>query len=213
MSRLVLADDHAFLRAGLEQVLGRHGHVIVASVADGIDALAAIANLRPDCAILDLRMPAPDGVGVLAALRDRGDATPVLLLAAELDDASLVRAVELGIEGIVLKHADPAVLQAAIVTVTGGGRHIDLALMDRAFAIASARPAADPLADLNDRDRRIAQGVAAGLRNREIADGIGISEGAVKINLHRIYDRLGLTNRTELALLVQRSDPAPLPPG
>ncbi|GHC90760.1 response regulator [Novosphingobium pokkalii] len=207
MTRLLVADDHAFLRAGLEQVLGRLGHEMVASVGDGEAALRAIAATRPDLAILDLRMPAPDGVGVLAALREAGDATPVLILAAELDDASLVSAVRLGVNAIVLKHAQPAVLHEAIGTVLAGERAIAMDLMERAFAVAAASKEAEgeagPLATLGPRDRQIAQGVAAGLRNRDIAESMGVSEGAVKINLHRLYDRLGVANRTELALLVK----------
>ncbi|MBB3358140.1 MULTISPECIES: response regulator transcription factor [Novosphingobium] len=205
MTRILVADDHAFLRAGLEQVLGRLGHEIVASVGDGAAALAAIAQTRPDLAIVDLRMPAPDGVGVLSALRDAGDALPVLILAAELDDASLVAAVQRGVNAIVLKHAPPGALQAAITAVMAGERAIAMDLMERAFA-AATRPAAtgeDAMAALSDRDRQIAEGVAAGLRNRDIADSLGVTEGTVKINLHRLYDRLGVANRTELALLVK----------
>ncbi len=205
MTRILVADDHAFLRAGLEQVLGRLGHEIVASVGDGTAALAAIAQTRPELAILDLRMPAPDGVGVLSALRAAGDTLPVLILAAELDDASLVAAVQRGVNAIVLKHAPPGALQDAIRAVMAGERAIAMDLMERAFA-AATRPATtadQALAALSDRDRQIAQGVAAGLRNRDIADSLGVTEGTVKINLHRLYDRLGVANRTELALLVK----------
>lgn len=205
MTRILVADDHAFLRAGLEQILGRLGHEIVASVGDGTAALAAIAQTRPELAILDLRMPAPDGVGVLSALRAAGDTLPVLILAAELDDASLVAAVQRGVNAIVLKHAPPGALQDAIRAVMAGERAIAMDLMERAFA-AATRPAStgdQALAALSDRDRQIAQGVAAGLRNRDIADSLGVTEGTVKINLHRLYDRLGVANRTELALLVK----------
>jgi two-component system nitrate/nitrite response regulator NarP len=207
MSRILVADDHAFLRAGLEQMLGRLGHKVVASVGDGAEALATIATTRPDLAILDLRMPAPDGVAVLARLRRAGDATPVLILAAELDDASLVAAVRLGVDAIVLKHTEPAALDRAIRTVMAGERAIAMDLMERAFAAATregdAETESGTLARLSPRDQAIAQGVATGLRNREIAESLGISEGAVKINLHRLYDRLGVTNRTALALLVR----------
>ena len=212
MTRLVIADDHAFLRAGLEQMLGRKGHEIVASVGSGAEALAAIDALAPDLAILDLRMPEGDGLAVLADLRARDVAMPVLLLAAEIDDASLMRAMDLGVEGIVLKHADPAELHQAIAGIVAGSRHVDPELLQRAFALAR-QPAreAHPLDALSERDLRIARGVAAGMRNRDIGASLGISEGSVKINLHRIYDRLSIANRTELALLVQKIETAPLP--
>lgn len=205
MTRIVIADDHAFLRAGLELVLGRRGFEVVASVGDGAAALAAIAEADPDLVIVDLRMPEPGGLAVLETLRARGDDRPLIILAAEIDDASLVAAVKAGANAIVLKHADPAQLQQAIDVVLAGGRHIAMDLMERAFsALAEPRPQT-VLSALSERDRKIAEGAAAGLRNREIAERLSLSEGAVKINLHRIYDKLGIGNRTELALLIERA--------
>ncbi|WCT78322.1 response regulator [Novosphingobium humi] len=203
MTSIVIADDHAFLRAGLEQVLGSLGFAIAASVGDGDAALAAVAEKDPDLVIVDLRMPGRNGVAVLAALRGRGDMRPVLMLAAEIDDASLVAAIRLGVNGIVLKDSDASALRQAIDTVMAGDRAISMAMMERAFMLASQPSPANPLDALSERDRRIVEGVAAGLRNREIAENLAISEGSVKVYLHRIFDRLNVGNRTELALLVR----------
>lgn len=202
MTSIVIADDHEFLRAGLEAVLGSLGFDIVASVADGEAALAAIETHDPDITILDIRMPGPSGVEVLEALRAKGDGRPVLLLTAELDDTALVGAVRAKVDGIVFKENAATSLHQAIDAVRAGGRFIDIALMDRAFMLASEAPPADPLDQLSDRDRRIVEGAAAGLRNKDIAESLGISEGSVKVYLHRIFDKLGVSNRTELALLV-----------
>ncbi|WJS98125.1 response regulator [Novosphingobium humi] len=203
MTSIVIADDHAFLRAGLEQVLGSLGFAIAASVGDGDAALAAVAEKDPDLVIVDLRMPGRNGVAVLEALRGRGDMRPVLMLAAEIDDASLVAAIRLGVNGIVLKDSDASALRQAIDTVMAGDRAISMAMMERAFMLASQPAQTDPLDALSERDRRIVEGVAAGLRNREIAENLAISEGSVKVYLHRIFDRLNVGNRTELALLVR----------
>ncbi|NKI99288.1 response regulator transcription factor [Novosphingobium sp. SG707] len=203
MTRIVIADDHAFLRAGLEQVLGSLGFAIVASVGDGDAALAAVAEKDPDLVIVDLRMPGRNGVAVLEALRAQGDTRPVLMLAAEIDDASLVAAIRLGVNGILLKDSDASALKEAIDTVMAGTRAISMAMMERAFMLASQPSPANPLDALGERDRRIVEGVAAGLRNREIAENLAISEGSVKVYLHRIFDRLNVGNRTELALLVR----------
>ena len=203
MTSIVIADDHAFLRAGLEQVLGSLGFAIVASVGDGDAALAAVAEKDPDLAIVDLRMPGRNGVAVLEALRAQGDTRPVLMLAAEIDDASLVAAIRLGVNGILLKDSDASALKEAIDTVMAGTRAISMAMMERAFMLASQPSEASPLDALSERDRRIVEGVAAGLRNREIAENLAISEGSVKVYLHRIFDRLNVGNRTELALLVR----------
>lgn len=203
MTSIVIADDHAFLRAGLEQVLGSLGFAIVASVGDGDAALAAVAEKDPDLVIVDLRMPGRNGVAVLEALRAQGDTRPVLMLAAEIDDASLVAAIRLGVNGILLKDSDASALKEAIDTVMAGTRAISMAMMERAFMLASQPSPANPLDALGERDRRIVEGVAAGLRNREIAENLAISEGSVKVYLHRIFDRLNVGNRTELALLVR----------
>lgn len=203
MTRILIADDHAFLRAGLEQVLGSLGYAIAASVGDGEAALAAIEAERPDLAILDIRMPGRGGVGVLEALRDAGDDTPVLLLAAEVDDAALVGAMRAGVNGILMKDTEADALKQAIETVMAGQRAIPMGMMERAFALVTQPAPPDPLDSLSERDRRIVEGAAAGLRNRDIAQNLAISEGSVKVYLHRIFDRLNVSNRTELALLVR----------
>lgn len=204
MSGILVADDHAYLRAGIETVLGAAGYEIAASVGVGTEVEPAIAAFDPEIVVLDIRMPGKSGIDVLRALREAGDARKVVLLTAALDDADLVAAVRARVDGIVMKEEAPEVLQDAIAAVSAGGRSIPLALMERAFALATAEPVPDPLASLSERDRRIVDGAAAGLRNRQIAEQLGISETAVKVYLHRVFDRIGVRNRTELALLVSR---------
>lgn len=217
MSRILIADDHAFLRMGLEAVLASAGHEVVASVQDGLTAEREIARCDPDLAILDVRMPGKGGVDVLQSLRSAGDNRKVVLLTAALDDSALVEAIRAKVDAIVMKDEAASSLQAAISQVMRGQRAIALELMDRAFELAMASDAesdsakAGPLDGLSDRDRRIAEGAAAGMRNRQIADELGISEGAVKTYLHRVFDRLGVSNRTELALLVTRAASASAP--
>ncbi|NBC37184.1 response regulator [Novosphingobium sp. FSY-8] len=203
MTNILIADDHAFLRAGLEQVLSARGHTIVASVGDGQATIAAVDAHNPDVVVLDLRMPGGGGLAVLEAMRGAGDQRPVVMLAAEVDDASLLAAIRLGVNGIVFKDTDIAVLDQAIATALTGERAIAMPLMERALALACEPARSHPLDTLSERDRRIAECAAQGLRNREIGERLDLSEGAVKVYLHRIYDRLGVSNRTELALIVQ----------
>lgn len=204
MKRILIADDHAYLRAGIEAVLGDAGYEIVASVADGAAAECAIAAFDPEIVILDIRMPAKSGIAVLQALRAAGDERKVVLLTAALTDADLLEAIRSKVDAIVMKDDAALVLQEAMAAVSRGERYITLELMDRAFALATAEPKHDPLASLSERDRRVVEGAAAGLRNRQIAEQLGITEAAVKVYLHRVFDRLGVRNRTELALLVAR---------
>lgn len=208
MIRIVLADDHPFLRRGVEEALSSNGIAIAASVDDGTAALEAIARENPDVVVLDVRMPDMDGITVLETLRQSGDHRPVVLLTAELEDEPLLRAMSVGVDGIVLKHGDQERLHQAVLAVAAGDRFIEAELLDRSAELLS-RPARRPLSErLSPREMQIARGVAAGQRNRDIAAEIGMTEGSVKVYLHRIYERLGIDNRTELAILVLNEGPA-----
>ncbi len=202
MTRIVLADDHPFLRAGVEEVLGGCGIEIAASVNNGVAALEAVEKENPDVVILDVRMPDMGGVEVLEALRARGDERPVILLTAEIADAALLSAVKARVDGIVFKDGAEGSLGEAIATVLGGGRYIDPPLMERALDLAIEPPQQPQLARLSPRELKIAEAVSAGRRNRDIAEEIGTTEGSVKVYLHRIYEKLGVGSRTELAVLV-----------
>jgi len=204
MTRIVLADDHPFLRTGVEGALGSMGVDIVASVDNGDAALKAIEREDPDVAILDIRMPGMGGIPVLEALRAKGDNRPVILLTAEIEDAALLTAVKAKVDGIVFKHGAETRLHDAIKAVTSGERYIDQALMQRALDLAIDNPQPSALNKLSVRELQIAEAVAVGKRNRDIAEDIGTTEGSIKVYLHRIYEKLGVSSRTELAVLVLR---------
>ncbi len=204
MTRIVLADDHPFLRTGVEEVLGGLGMEIVASVDNGAAALQAVEREDPDVVVLDVRMPQMCGISVLEAMRARGDERPVILLTAQIEDAALLSAVKAKVDGIVFKDGAENRLHQAIEVVLTGERFIDQPLMQRALDLAIDNPRPSPLARLTARESQIAQAVAVGKRNRDIADEIGTTEGSVKVYLHRIYEKLGIGSRTELAVLVLR---------
>ena len=204
MTRIVLADDHPFLRTGVEGALGSMGIDIVASVENGDEALEAIEREDPDVAILDIRMPGMGGIPVLEALRARGDNRPVILLTAEIEDSALLAAVKSRVDGIVFKHGAETRLHDAIKAVTTGERYIDQELMQRALDLAIENPRPSLMSKLSAREMQIAEAVAVGKRNRDIAEDIGTTEGSIKVYLHRIYEKLGVGSRTELAVLVLR---------
>lgn len=204
MTRIVLADDHPFLRSGVEHVLGSAGIDIVASVDNGKAALEAIEESDPDVAILDVRMPGLGGVPVLETMRARGDERPVILLTAEIEDAALLSAVKSRVNGIVFKDGAETRLADAIKAVVAGERFIDQALIQRALDLAVENPKPSALNKLSARELQIAEAVAAGKRNRDIAEEIGTTEGSIKVYLHRVYEKLGVGSRTELAVLILR---------
>ncbi len=201
--RVILADDHPFIRSGVEGVLAGSGFEVVASVATGAAALAAIAQHDPAIAILDVRMPEGTGIEVLQAMRARGDMRPVVLLTADFGDRTLLAALDAGVEGIVMKEGGESHLVACLHAVHSGGRHIPADLLARAKRIREA-DADSPFKRLTPREAEMTWMVGQGMRNREIADRFELSEGAVKFALHAVYKKLEVTTRTELALLLQR---------
>jgi two-component system nitrate/nitrite response regulator NarL len=201
MTRILIADDHPIIVSGLRAVLADSDYVVVGAVSRGDEVPAAIAAHAPDILLLDVSMPGLSGVELLRALRGAGDRRAIVLLTAGLDDAALLEAVELGVNGIVLKEGAHSLLIPCLDAVRDGGRWVEPGLLQRALDLAlSGGAGADPLAPLTDRERSIAGLVVRGLRNREIAERLSMNEGNVKVYLHRIYRKLGVGSRTELLL-------------
>jgi two-component system nitrate/nitrite response regulator NarP len=207
MIGLLLADDHPFMRAGIEAVLRGSRYTIVATVSNGNQALAAVAEHDPAICVFDVRMPGLSGVELLQILRARSDKRAVVLLTAELEDDALLAAVKAGVSGIVLKDGAEDALLACLDTVAAGQRAVPAELLQRALDVSLDTSRRHPLEALTPRERQIAEHVGRGLRNRAIAAALAMSEGTVKVYLHTIYQKLGIENRTELALLAHNRKP------
>lgn len=204
MIDVLVADDHPFMRAGIEAVLRGTRYRVVATAATGPDAMDQINRHDPAICLLDVRMPLMSGVQILEALRDNGDRRAVVLLTAELSDKDLLAAVRAGANGILLKDGAEDVLLSCLDAVADGGRAIEPALLQRALdkSIGASKNSLDVL---TPRERQIAELVGQGLRNRDIAARVGVTEGTVKVYLHAMYQKLGTENRTALALLVHEA--------
>lgn len=209
MIRVVLVDDHPFMRSGVEAVLRGSRFEIVGMADNGTDAMATVAAHDPDICIFDVRLPGRSGVEVLERMRERGDQRPVVLLTAELEDSALITAMKAGVNGVVLKDGAEDGLLACLEAVAEGRRSVPADLLQRALDLSLEGEPRHPLAALSPRERQIAEHVSRGLRNRDIADALGMSEGTVKVYLHTIYQKLGIDNRTELALLSHGRSPSP----
>ena len=199
MTRLLLADDHPMIRTAIEVLLRDTRFEIAGTAATGEEALRAVDEVKPDVLLLDLQMPDGTGMDVLRALRSKGATVPVVLLTAAIDDVSLMEARTLHVQGMVLKNSDPAYLLECLERVRSGGTWIDPELRARSEQLteafgASGRPALAP------RERQLVGFVRRGLRNREIAAQLGVTEGTVKVYLHAIFEKLGVSSRTELAI-------------
>jgi two-component system, NarL family, nitrate/nitrite response regulator NarL len=201
MVSVLVADDHGFIRAGVEAVLRGSRFSVVAGTASGEETLAAIATHDPAIVLLDINMPGMNGVQTLEALRGRGDRRPVVLLTAGITDRQLLAVLRAGVEGIVSKDGAENDLIDVLETVAAGRKAIAPAFLERAVELSLNPEPGGPLDRLNPRERRIARLVARGLRNRDIGTELNIGEGTVKVYLHTMYQKLGIDNRTELALL------------
>jgi two-component system, NarL family, nitrate/nitrite response regulator NarL len=199
--KILIADDHPLIRSGVTSVLALGGHSDVISAADGEAALAAIEESEPAIAILDIRMPKASGIDVLRKLHERGSPVRVVLLTADIMDEQLLDALRYGVRGILFKDGAEDRLIECIEQVSAGQRYIDSELTERALSV-SLEPARDSLNGLTPRERELAGLIAKGLRNREIAERMAVTEGTVKVYLNTIYTKLGINNRTALALLV-----------
>jgi two-component system, NarL family, nitrate/nitrite response regulator NarL len=199
MTKILLADDHPMIRTAIEVLLRDTDYQIVATAGSGEEALQRVAEVRPDILLLDLSMPRGTGMDVIRSLHSNGGAPHVIVLTAAIDDSSLIEAGTLGVRGMVLKNSDPAYLLECLDRVQAGGTWIDPELSARTQELTQTygerrRPALAP------RERQLIRFVRQGLRNREIAKELGVTEGTIKVYLHGVFDKLGVSSRTELAI-------------
>src|SRR5208337_1076447 len=201
--RILVADDHAIFRDGLRKLLEAADEIqIVGEASNGVECVKMLTKLKPDILLLDLRMPEKDGLGVLEEVNFDTLPTRVIVLTAAEDDRDVVRAMRLGARGVVLKQSASDLLIKSIRKVAGGEIWLDKRMTSevmKAFAKSTETGRREkPL--LSDREKEIVQLVAQGYRNREIGEKLFISEQTVKNHLHNIFDKLGVSDRLELAL-------------
>lgn len=193
-TRILLADDHPMIQAAVETLLRGSPYELVGKALSGAQALKAIAACDPDIVVLDVHMPEGTGLDVLRKLRADGDARKVVLLTASLNERGFLESLKLKVDGVVLKSSDPGLLLDCLDHVREGESWIDPQLRERPL------PASEQPVSLTPRERDLVALVREGLRNRDIAARLGVTEGTVKVYLHAIFDKVGVVNRTELAI-------------
>ena len=200
MIRVLLVDDQELIRAGLRGILrARFGFEIAGECADGREVAAAVARLRPDVVLMDIRMPFVDGVAATAALRAQPGSPPVLALTTFDDDEILAAALRAGASGFLLKGVPAEDLQRAVATVAEGGAWLDPSVTGRvlsAYRAAPAAPGPDAAAGvLTAREREVIALIGRGLTNQEIAAALVLGEGTVKTHVGHIFAKLQFRDR------------------
>lgn len=191
--RMVVIDDHPVVRTGIVGMLaGQDAFTVVAEAEDGHSGLMAIRDHAPDVVLLDLRMPRMDGVAVLRALADMPQAPRVIVLTTYETDADILRAIEAGATGYLLKDAPPSQLFEAIRAAARGEGWLAPSVATRLMTRMRTTPE-DPL---SAREIEVLQRAAGGASNKEIAASLSISEATVKSHLNHIYRKLGVDDRT-----------------
>jgi DNA-binding NarL/FixJ family response regulator len=201
--RVLIADDHPIVLGGLAQLLSLEPDMtVVACCTNGHEALAAIARHRPDVAVLDLTMPGRSGMDLLRELRATHTAVRVVLLTARIEHEQVLEALKLGVAGIVLKESAPLQILDCIRRVAAGGQWIDQVIGSRTLDNVLRRQsgAMKAAAVLTAREIEVVRMVGRGLRNKEIADELSITEGTVKAHLRTIFEKLGVDSRAKLIL-------------
>ncbi|GAA1751022.1 response regulator [Nonomuraea sp. AD125B] len=210
MIKVLVVDDDAMVRAGLSMILGGAGDIaIVGEAADGAEVPPLVAEHRPDVVLMDIRMPAVDGLTATEALRATAAPPEVVVLTTFHADAQVLRALRAGAAGFLLKDIAPADLVQAIRKVAAGEPILSPAVTRQLITHVSDGGAGERtararrlLARLSEREREVAMAVGQGRSNAEIASELYMSVPTVKAHVSRILTKLALNNRVQVALLV-----------
>ena len=202
--KILVADDHIIFRDGLRKLLeGVDDVQIVGEAANGNQCVEMLAKLKPDILLLDLRMSEKDGLSVLEEVNFDSLPTRAIVLTAVEDDRDILAAMRLGARGVVLKQSASDLLLKCIRKVHDGEICLDnriAAEVIDAFKKSAGAGQRHEKPLLSDREKEIVQLVTQGFRNREIAEKLLISEQTVKNHIRNIFDKLGMSDRLELAL-------------
>jgi DNA-binding NarL/FixJ family response regulator len=205
--RVIIADEENLLLDGLEAIIEREADLdVVGRVVDEERVLDVLRQTRPDVLVLGRRLLTGDGLSLLRHMREQQITTPVVLIASSLTDAEMVQGLRLGVAGVLLKTMPARLLLQCIRKVHGGGEWMERESAGRALQRMLQQQGLDAQATaLSLREIDVVRAVARGLRNRQVAEKLFISESTVKVHLSKIFDKLQVTSRMELSLYAQEN--------
>ncbi len=203
--RVLIIDDHALFRVGLQGLLEQRGIEVADAVASGIEGIQRAEELQPDIILLDLRMPDMGGLEVLQKLREMETSIPVVMLTTSNDEADLIKSLRSGAQGYLLKDMEPDELVSALRDIENGKNVVAQDLTDALARMvqgdANVVDDDGPFSDLTPREMEILCLLAEGQSNKLIARNLGISDGTVKLHVKAILRKLGIHSRVEAAVI------------
>lgn len=208
MINVMLVDDHVLIREGIKQLLEFDGSMkVIAEASDGIECLEKLKNVKPDILLLDINMPNMNGIDVLKELKEKNDPLKVLILTVHSEVEYLVKAVDIGANGYILKDSGSAELKQAINAVIDEGSYIQPNLIPALNSRLINRDMdREKLASLTKREVEILTQVACGMFNKEIAVNLNISERTVKNHISNIFKKIDASDRTQAAVFAIRNN-------
>ena len=206
--KIMIADDHSMIREGLKNLLELDGDIqVIAEAVDGEDCLEKLQLVKPDVLLLDINMPKKNGLEVLKSLKSRRSKLKVLVLTVHNETEYLMKAVDIGVNGYVLKDSESSELKKAIFTVADGETYIQPSLIPALNAkMIETNKDAEKIKSLTKRELDVLKLLAVGMFNKEVGKRLEISERTVKNHVSNIFKKLGVTDRTQAAVFAIRNN-------
>lgn len=205
---ILLADDHRMVREGLKQLLETDSEInVVAEAGDGYECLNLTNKTKPDIVLLDINMPNMDGIQVLNIMKQKKMLCKVIVLTIHNEIEYLVKALEIGCDGFILKDSDFDTLKKAIFSVYSGETYIEPSLMPLLNSSLAERDVLkEKVSDLTRREMEVLKMIASGAFNKEIALTLNISERTVKNHVSNIFKKIGVSDRTQAAVFAIKNN-------
>ncbi len=206
--KVMIADDHSMIREGLKQLLELEGDFeVIEEACDGEDCLEKLATVRPDILLLDINMPKMNGLEVLQKIKEKKIKVKVLVLTVHNEVEYLLKAVDIGVNGYLLKDSESAELKKAILAVVDGDDYIQPSLIPVLNAKMIDRNKDNvKIESLTRREMEVLKLLSVGMYNKEVAEQLNISERTVKNHVSNIFKKIGVTDRTQAAVFAIRNN-------
>jgi len=201
--RILLADNSTIFRKGLRQIIdGQSDMIVVGEASDGLEAVDKAQELLPDIVLMEIRMPGLDGIGAAQTITEQTRGVHIIILTTHVEEEYVLAAVKAGVQGYVSKNADLEQVFETIRAVHGGEARIDPTIASKALVkvCREVEHLRESVVRLTEREQEILSFVAKGATNREIAEGLLLSDQTVRNRVSGIFKKLGVRNRTEAAL-------------